>query len=169
MIALIVVAVSSLSLTLFLFLKCMFAVELNHFLSIFQIGLSYLTAWAFLEITFSKYSFIKVYRLRRLLQKITVELSNMNKQVVDMPFHAVAFEFFIVNKITTIRCFTSGFISSENSIEKLPAVFQNFLIAESICENDKWKLLETAIFEGYIEMKFGDKARRIVYTEEDFQ
>lgn len=161
-------AIATVSIIAFYMLRNVFNIHAKTLLAIPIACITILFIWIIGEWIFSKHSPIKIYRVRRLLQRITVELSNMNKQVNDMPFHGVAFEFWIKDNRVYIRCYTSGFLRSTASIEQLPQVIQNYLIAESISKKDNWSLVDTSTFEGFIEMRYGDIPTRKIYKGDYF-
>lgn len=168
-IAIIISAICAISIILFSMFTRVFNLEYFLLLKIAVACFVYLLLWLISEWLFSKHSIVKIYRVRRLLQRITVELSNMNKQVHDMPFHAVTFEFWIKNEQVFIRCYTSGFIKSDSSIEQLPLIIQNYFIADSSNSADRWTILDESNNEGFIEIKFGPLPDRIEYKKEFFR
>lgn len=168
MCALMICTIATVSTIAYFMLRNVFKTIALGFVVIPIICVSILSVWVVCEWIFSKHSPFKIYRVRRLLQRITVELSNMNKQVHDMPFHAVTFEFWIEESYVHIQCYTSGFLRTNTSIEQLPQIIQNYLIAENINRKDHWSLIDTSIYEGFIEMKFGDIPSRAIYKERYF-
>lgn len=168
-IAIIISAICAISIVIFSMLTRVFNLEYFLLLKIAVSCFVYLLLWLVFEWLFSKHSIVKIYRVRRLLQRITVELSNMNKQVQDMPFHAVGFEFWIKNEQVFIRCYTSGFLRNDNSVQQIPLVIQNYIIADSSNKSDGWTLLDESNNEGFIEMKFGSLPTRIEYKEDFFR
>lgn len=128
-----------------------------------------LVLWAFLEYLFSKRSFVAMYRLRRLLQGLTTEISSMAKKIPDEKFHGCPMEYWRVENTTYLKVFTTGFVR-DGLKEQLPELIQDYLISECISiDKDSWTYIrDTKVGAGYVQVVFGETPIRSVMSSEDF-
>ncbi|MCJ1978647.1 hypothetical protein [Pseudolactococcus carnosus] len=129
-----------------------------------------LSIWGFFEYLFSKRSFVPMYRLRRLLQGLTTEISNLSKKIPDEAFHGVPIEFWRSGTDTYIKVFTTGFVR-DGLKEQLSELIQDYLISESLgSDKDCWTYIkDTKIGAGYVLTVFGETPNRSIFDLEDYE
>ena len=129
-----------------------------------------LSIWGFFEYLFSKRSFVPMYRLRRLLQGLTTEISNLSKKIPDEAFHGVPIEFWRSGADTYIKVFTTGFVR-DGLKEQLSELIQDYLISESLgSDKDCWTYIkDTKIGAGYVLTVFGETPNRSILDLEDYE